>query len=101
MIINRSEAEVDNHIPEGDSFDHHPLRNAVFILFYSTTTFSNVWWKTSSIADMGWFEYTDMPRNHKKRKKKKKKLDIKINILFCNKVVPSFSLPPDKCQQKY
>ena len=26
MIINRGEAEVDNHIPKGDISDYHPLR---------------------------------------------------------------------------
>ena len=36
IIINRSEAEADNHIPKGDISDYHPLRNVILILLYRT-----------------------------------------------------------------
>ena len=39
MIINRGEAEVDNHIPQGDISDYHPVRNVIFILLYWTFFF--------------------------------------------------------------
>ena len=31
MIINLGCASVDNHIPQDDIFDYHPLKNVIFI----------------------------------------------------------------------
>ena len=36
VVINRSAAEVDNHISRDDFFDYHPLKNVIFILLYRT-----------------------------------------------------------------
>ena len=35
MIINLGCASVDNHIPRDDIFDHHPLKNVIFIYYNS------------------------------------------------------------------
>ena len=42
VIINRGEAEVDNHILRDDIFDYHPLRgcNIYFIILNRTLFFS-------------------------------------------------------------